>query len=82
MDFLKNVNSIEEQIDKFYKAHFVSAFTLDEYPSTDEILELMKISSEILYLADELNSSIEALYDYDQLGKYENDECWNGDYYE
>ena len=31
---------------------------------------------------DELNSSIEALYDYDQLGKYENDECWNGDYYE
>ena len=82
MDFLKNVNSIEEQIDKFYKAHFESALTLDEYPSTDEILELMKISSEILYLADELNSSIEALYDYDQLRKYENDECWNGDYYE
>lgn len=77
MYFLKNVNSIEEQIDKFYKAHSESALTLDEYLSTDEILELMKISSEILYLAYELNGSVEALYDHD---KY--DDFWEENDYE
>ena len=77
MYFLKNVNSIEEQIDKFYKAHSESALTLDEYPSTDEILELMKISSEILYLADELNGSVEVLYDHDK-----DDDFWEENDYE